>query len=127
LFYSRRNSEIDDTELKKVISSFTPRILAEVYQPPTGNLNVTSNLDSSLSSVDTVVKFPIPVPPPPPYDGPAVYKPSSLFKEAPGYESDSDKISSTSLENCVGDAEQEMSRDNMNTEPLWYHENDKNS
>jgi hypothetical protein len=120
LFYSRRNSEIDDAELKQVISSFTPRILAEVYRPTTGNLNVTSNLDSSLSSQGTVGNFQIPAPPPPPYDGPV----TSIFKEAPGYMSDSDKISSSSLENCVGDP---VSPDNKNTEPLWYHENDKDS
>ena len=107
--------------MKGVISSFTPRILAEAVP---GKLNLTSNLDishSSSSSQDTVGSIPIPIspkfdyniPPPPPYE------PSALSKEEPCYRTDNDRISNSSLENYAGD--QEI---NKNSEPLWYHAND---
>lgn len=136
LFYSRRNSEIDDAEIKQVISSFTPRILVEVNPPVLGSLPFNSNLNisnSSSSSEDTIGTVPIPITPsssktnaPPPHYGPGVYQPSVLSNEEPGYVLDNDRVSISSLENYAGD--QELNNENTkNTEPLWYHGNNIDS
>lgn len=134
MFYCRRNTEVDDSEMKKVIASFTPRILTDtVYPIAPGNLHSTSNgvisqFSSSSENTSQTVAIPIGpnlgssdynAPPPPPYL--PAYQPSG---NDINYPSDDEKNSNLSLENYVGDQDNEISNDNdANTEPLWFHGN----
>jgi len=137
LFYERRKTKIDDSEIKSVIASFEPSFSADAVNPlASGNTPNLSNLDvsySSSSSADSARTVPIPIgpigarldnnaPPPPPYPG-TLLDTYSLKAESIS-PARLHRNSSSLLENFSGDQEQEISNDNdTNNEPLWFHGN----